>query len=72
MGIGGKNSLLWVYSPRLNKLKEYQEAGITEYWIIDPRPGKLRADFYRLNEAGQYELVLTTLHSGGKYGQAMP
>ena len=41
---------------RRDKLKEYQEAGITEYWIIDPRPGKLRADFYRLNEARQYEL----------------
>ena len=28
-------------------------------WIIDPRPGKQRADFFRLNEAGEYELYAT-------------
>lgn len=44
---------------RSDKFKEYQEAGVREYWIIDPRPGKQRADFYRLNDAGEYELVGT-------------
>lgn len=44
---------------REDKFKEYQEAGIREYWIVDPRPGKQRADFYRLNAGGQYELVAT-------------
>lgn len=44
---------------REDKFKEYQEAGIPEYWVIDPRPGKQRADFFRLNARGQYELVAT-------------
>lgn len=44
---------------RREKLKEYREAGIPEYWIIDPRPGKLRADFYYLDEDGDYALFAT-------------
>ena len=27
---------------------EYEEGGVPEYWIIDPRPGYERADFYML------------------------
>lgn len=30
--------------------------GVREYWIIDSRPGRERADSYRLDETGQYEL----------------
>jgi len=44
---------------REDKFKEYQEAGIQEYWVIDPRSGKQRADFFRLNTHGQYELIAT-------------
>lgn len=44
---------------RDKKSKEYAAARVREYWIIDPRPGKQRADFFRLNEAGQYELHAT-------------
>jgi Uma2 family endonuclease len=32
---------------------------VREYWIIDPRPGRRRADFYRLDDAGDYELFAT-------------
>lgn len=39
------------------KFHEYQVAGIREYWIIDPRPGLERADFYVLDEAGRYQPV---------------
>ncbi|CUS06000.1 protein of unknown function [Candidatus Promineifilum breve] len=30
-----------------------------EYWVIDPRPGRQRADFFRLLPEGRYELFAT-------------
>lgn len=48
-----------VYRDRQEKFKEYEAEGIPEYWIIDPRPNKQRADFFRLNETGEYELYAT-------------
>jgi Uma2 family endonuclease len=44
---------------RHDKFREYREAGVREYWLIDPRHGKQRADFFRLDEAGEYELYAT-------------
>ncbi len=43
---------------RDDKFYEYQEAGVGEYWIIDPRPGKERADFYQLTAEGKYQAAL--------------
>lgn len=43
---------------RAEKFYEYQEAGVREYWIIDPRPGKERVDFFRLTAQGKYLPVL--------------
>jgi len=40
-----------------DKLSEYQEAGVPEYWIIDPRPRRQRALFYQSDEAGRYQPV---------------
>jgi Uma2 family endonuclease len=48
-----------VQRDRRDKFNEYREAGVPEYWIIDPRRNKQRADFYVLNEAGQYDLFAT-------------
>ncbi|HEX6385593.1 MAG TPA: Uma2 family endonuclease [Anaerolineae bacterium] len=48
-----------VQRDRRDKFKEYREAGILEYWIIDPRPGKQRADFFYLDESGDYALFAT-------------
>ncbi len=44
---------------REDKFKEYRQAGIREYWIIDPRPDHQRADFYRLDAQGDYQLFAT-------------
>jgi Uma2 family endonuclease len=48
-----------VQRDRYEKFVEYRDAGVREYWIVDPRPGKRRADFYHLDEAGEYELFAT-------------
>lgn len=42
---------------RSDKFYEYQAAGVQEYWIIDPRPGYERADFYVLDPKGRYQPV---------------
>ena len=42
---------------RDDKFSGYQDAGVREYWIIDPRPNRRRADFYVLNERGRFDPV---------------
>lgn len=42
---------------RSDKFYEYQEGGVREYWIIDPRPGKQRVDLYTLDERGRYQPI---------------
>ncbi|MEK7439257.1 MAG: Uma2 family endonuclease [Chloroflexota bacterium] len=44
---------------RVDKFDEYEEAGVREYWIIDPRPKRRRADFYQLGADGKYRPVPT-------------
>lgn len=39
------------------KFFEYQEAGVPEYWIIDPRPRRKRALFYCLDKQGKYQAI---------------
>lgn len=50
---------------RADKFYEYQEAGVREYWIIDPRPGKERVDFYHVTAAGKY--LATLPDADGRY-----
>lgn len=40
------------------KLREYEQAGVKEYWLIDP--AEQRASFYLLNERNVYQLIDTT------------
>jgi Uma2 family endonuclease len=42
---------------RADKFYEYQTAGVREYWIVDSRPGRERADFYVLDDKGRYRPV---------------
>ncbi len=42
---------------RVDKFYEYQDGGVREYWIIDPREGRQRVDLYVLDETGRYQPV---------------
>lgn len=44
---------------RRDKYREYRAAGVKEYWVIDSRPNKLKADFFVLDETGDYDLIAT-------------
>jgi Uma2 family endonuclease len=48
-----------IHRDRQTKFREYAEAGVKEYWLIDPRQGRQVADFFRLNAANEYELFAT-------------
>ncbi|MDQ3459966.1 MAG: CRISPR-associated endonuclease Cas1, partial [Deinococcota bacterium] len=48
-----------LYIDRSQKFREYEKAGVSEYWLVDSRPGHRRADFYRLDESGRYDLIAT-------------
>ena len=43
---------------RGDKFYEYQEGGVREYWIIDPRPGKERVDGYWLTPENRFQAIL--------------
>jgi Uma2 family endonuclease len=61
--IGPADLLIEIISPdsvqrdRRDKKREYAEAGVPEYWVIDPRPGNLHAEFWHLNQQGAYERI---------------
>lgn len=50
------------------KYAEYEEAGVREYWVVDPL--KRQAAFYRLAESGRYEAV--PLEEGVFRSEAIP
>jgi Uma2 family endonuclease len=54
---------------RADKFYEYQDAGVKEYWILDPRPGRERTDFYVLDEKGRSRPVPP--ESDGRYHSTM-
>ncbi|HEX8273019.1 MAG TPA: Uma2 family endonuclease [Longimicrobiaceae bacterium] len=41
---------------RGDKFYEYEQAGVREYWLVDPQ--RRQAEFYHLGERGTYEAVL--------------
>jgi Uma2 family endonuclease len=38
-----------------DKFVEYEQAGVQEYWLVDPR--RKIAEFYRLDAQGRYQTV---------------
>ena len=53
---------------RGEKFYEYEQGGITEYWLIDP--DREQAEFYRLDTRGIYQLV--QLNDGVFESQVLP
>ncbi|TDA70384.1 MAG: Uma2 family endonuclease [Clostridia bacterium] len=41
---------------RGEKFKEYERAGVPEYWLVDP--DKEEAEFYCLSDHGRYSVVM--------------
>ena len=62
--VGASDIVVDVISPdsvsrdRHDKRSEYAAAGIPEYWIVDPRPGRASIDLYVLAPAGSYAGVM--------------
>ncbi len=58
--VGPADLLVEVISPesvqrdQVEKRREYAAAGVTEYWLVDPRPSVTPLVIYRLGEAGDY------------------
>lgn len=46
-----------VREDKVRKFGEYERAGVSEYWIIDPRPHHETADFFQRDELGIYQPV---------------
>ncbi len=44
---------------RDRKFRAYEAGGVRECWLIDSRPNRQRADFYRLDEQGNFRLFGT-------------
>lgn len=71
---GGADLVIEIVSPesgardRGEKFDEYEQAGIEEYWIVDPR--RRIAGFYRLRD-GLYALILPDAE-GKAYSSALP
>jgi Uma2 family endonuclease len=46
-----------VREDKVRKFEEYEQAGVAEYWIVDPRPRQETAEFFQLDESGIYQPV---------------
>lgn len=53
------------------KFVEYQECGVPEYWVIDPRSDRQRAFFYQRDVRGRFEFIKPEA-DGVYHSQAVP
>lgn len=59
--VGGPDLVVEVVSPgsitedRVHKFTEYEQAGVREYWLIDPRPRQQQVDVYVLDDNGRFQ-----------------
>ncbi|MBI3362158.1 MAG: Uma2 family endonuclease, partial [Chloroflexi bacterium] len=44
-----------VHRDRVDKFDEFEAGGVPEYWVVDYRESRRRADFYQLDRRGQYQ-----------------
>ncbi len=57
---GGPDLIIEIISPssvtedRVRKFSQYEQASVSEYWVIDPRPGQHHGDFYVLGDDDIY------------------
>lgn len=60
---GAPDLIVEVVSPgsiredRVRKFTEYEQAGVREYWLVDPRPNQRTVECYRRDEAGIFQPV---------------
>jgi Uma2 family endonuclease len=68
---GAPDLIIEIISPgsvtedRVHKFTQYEQAGVKEYWLIDPRPYQVQADFYVLGEDQRYQAA--SLEEDGQY-----
>jgi Uma2 family endonuclease len=73
--VGGPDLVVEVVSAdsvrrdRVDKFQEYEQAGVREYWLIDPRPNRQQADFYDRDETGLF--VPAELDEAGVFHSAV-
>ena len=73
--VGGPDLVVEVVSgdsvrrDRVDKFQEYEQAGVREYWIIDPRPNRQQADFYERDDDGLF--VPAELDENGVFRSAV-
>lgn len=60
---GAPDLIIEIISPssvredKVRKFDEYEQAGVSEYWIIDPRTRQKTAEFFQRDESGIYQAV---------------